>query len=253
MANNYYSGQGSVSASERDPLTGAPLGFIDIGNVPELEISIETTKFEHKESESGSRAVDLSIVQEKKGTFRMLVENISLENLAMGFWGTTVSTTAVTAEALVVVAPLDFTLGKNTLPIGAVNVSNVLVGTAAGLSDHTVDVDYTLDPKYGTITVLEAGGIIAGSDIHITYDTIAATDSVIAFTQDSLERYIRFEGLNTIAGTGDVLINMYKVQLDPLSGYNLINEELAQIELTGSVLYDDKQLGASKFFEQIDV
>ncbi|RLA05772.1 MAG: hypothetical protein DRQ47_00335 [Gammaproteobacteria bacterium] len=252
MANNYYSGQGSVYTSERDATTGAPLGFMAIGNVPELEISIEVTKYEHKESESGSRAIDLSIVQEKKGTFRMLVENISLENLAMGFWGTTVETAALTAEAVVLTAPSDVSLGYK-MAIGGVNVSTVLVGTAAGLSDHTVDVDYTLDAKYGTITPIDGGAIIDDATVHVTYDTAAITNSAIAFTEDSLERYVRFEGLNTIDGSDDVLINMYRVQLDPVSGYSLINEEISQLEITGSLLYDDKQSGASKFFEQIIV
>lgn len=252
MANTYYSGQGSVYVSERDATTGQPLGFTPVGNVPELEISIEVTKYEHKEAESGSRAVDLSIVQEKKGTFRMLVENISLENLAMGFWGTTVTTPATTTE-VVVKAPLDLTLGQKT-SIGAVNISGVVVGNdSIPTTTYVLDTDYTLDAKYGTITVLDGGAIVAGQDLYIDYTTAASTQSAIAFTENSVERYVRFEGLNTIAGSKDVLINMYKVQLDPISGYQLINEEVAQLELTGSLLYDDKQTGSSKYFEQIEV
>lgn len=249
MANYYYSGQGSVYESERDDTTGVPKGFNAVGNVAELEISIETTKYEHKESESGARAIDLSIVQEKKGTFRMLVENLSLANLAMGFWGAETTVTAAAAQATTVIAPLDLTLGQK-LPIGDVNVSTVLVGTGAGLSDHTVDVDYTLDAKYGTIIVIDGGAISATDVVHITYDTLADTLSVEALTQDSLERYIRFEGLNTIAGADDVLVDMYKVQLDPLTGYQLINEEIGQMEISGSLLFDDKQPAGFNFFRQ---
>lgn len=249
MANNYYSGQGSVYTSERDPTTGAPLGFSAVGNVPELEISIEVTKFEHKESESGSRAIDQSIIQEKKGTFRMLVENISLVNLALGFWGTTDSAPPVTAEEVILTAPTDLSLGQK-LALGFVNVSTVLVGTASGLSDHTVDVDYTLDAKYGSITPIDGGAITGGDTVYVTLDTVAATESMIAFTENSLERYVRFEGLNTIDGADDVLIDMYRVQLDPITGYSLINEEIGQLEITGSLLFDEKQTGSSKFFRQ---
>lgn len=253
MANTYYSGQGSVYASERNATSGVPLGFIAVGNVPELEISIEVTKYEHKESESGSRAVDLSIVQEKKGTFRMLVENVTLENLAMGFWGATVDRAAETDEQITLVAPTDLSLGM-ALPIGNTNVSAVDVGTGAGLSDHTIDVDYTLDLRYGTITPIDGGAITGGSTIHVQYTTAAITKSVKAFSENSLERYIRFEGLNTIDGADDVLVNLFKVQLDPISGYQLINEELAQLEITGSLLYDDKQTDdTNRYFEQIIV
>ncbi len=140
-----------------------------------------------------------------------------------------------------------------SLPMGAVNVSNVVVGDDSGpTTTYVIGVDYTIDEKYGTITVIDGGAIIGGQTLFIDYDS-AATKGVVAFTENSMERYVRFEGLNTIDGTKDVLINMFRVQLDPLTGYQLINEELAQMELTGSLLYDSKQAGDSKFFEQVEV
>lgn len=86
MANYYYSGQGSLLIAERDEGTGKPKGFLPVGNVPELTINIETSKLEHKESETGSRLTDLTIITEKKGTFEFKLENLSLDNLAMGLW-----------------------------------------------------------------------------------------------------------------------------------------------------------------------
>lgn len=255
MANTYYSGQGSVYTSERDPTTGAPLGFLAVGNVPELEISIEVTKYEHKESESGSRAVDLAIVQEKKGTFRMLVENVTLSNLAMGFWGAEDTVAAATDVEVEVTVPaaLATTGAGLTIPIGASNVTAVTLHdtTAQGGTEYTLDDDFTLDAKYGTITFLVGTGALAGGEtVFVTYTTAADTVSMEAFTEDSMERYVRFEGLNTIDGSDDVLVEMYKVQLDPIAGYQLINEEIAQLEITGSLLYDDKQTGTSKYFRQ---
>ena len=46
MANYYFSGQGSLKMAERDPVTGEPLGFLPLGNIPELTLNIEVTKFE---------------------------------------------------------------------------------------------------------------------------------------------------------------------------------------------------------------
>lgn len=267
MANYYYSGQGSVYESERDASTGVPLGFNAVGNVAELEISIETTKYEHKESESGSRAIDLSIVQEKKGTFRMLVENLSLSNLAMGFWGEETTVTAVTDEELIVIAPAVLT---QKVSIGATNISTGVsvctVDYASGTPTVTYEItedsaqknngtlyDYYADLKYGTLTPVP-GAVnnppVVSEDLYVTYTTASSTLAVEALTQDSLERYVRFEGLNTIAGADDVLVDMYKVQLDPLTGYQLINEEIGQMEISGSLLFDDKQPAGKSFFRQ---
>ena len=265
MANTYYSGQGSVYASPRSA-AGVPTGFIAIGNVPELEISIEVTKYEHKESESGSRAVDLAIVQEKKGTFRMLVENISLANLAMGFWGQESPVVAVTDDESIVVSPTALTEG---MALGFTNISTGItlctVDYASGTPTITYLVtedaadrentayDYYVDLKYGVAYPI-AGALTnepaLGEDVYVTLTTAVDALTMEAFTEDSMERYVRFEGLNTISGEDDVLIEMYKVQLDPISGYQLINEEIAQLEITGSLLYDDKQVSTSKYFKQ---
>jgi len=265
MANTYYSGQGSVYAAPRDA-NGVPTGFVAVGNVPELEISIEVTKYEHKEAESGSRAVDLSIVQEKKGTFRMLVENISLTNLAMGFWGSEVATTAVTDEEVNVVSAA--VLGDGVY-LGATNLAatpsictvdftggtptiTYLITTDEAEKANTA-YDYYIDLKYGMAYGI-SGAVnnepALAETLYVTYTTAADALTMEAFTENSLERFIRFEGLNTIDGEDDVLIEMYKVQLDPISGYQLINEEIAQLEITGSLLYDDKQTGRSKYFKQ---
>lgn len=265
MANTYYSGQGSVFAAPRDA-SGKPTGFVAVGNAPELEISIEVTKYEHKESESGSRSVDLAIVQEKKGTFRMVVENINLANLAMGFWGSEVSTPAVTDNEVNVTSAA--ALG-NGVYLGATNLSatpsictvDYISGTPTITYLITTDeaerantaFDYYIDLKYGMaygIAGAVANEPALGEVLFVTYTTAAAALSMEAFTENSLERFIRFEGLNTIDGEDDVLVELYKVQLDPIAGYQLVTEEIAQLEITGSLLYDDKQLGTSKYFRQ---
>ena len=107
MANYYYSGQGSLYSAKRDAATGKPLGFLPIGNVPSLSLDIEISKFEHKESESGNRSLDLTIVQEKKGKFTFSMESVPAENLAIGLYGTsakvvsgTVSTPEIVKQGL---------------------------------------------------------------------------------------------------------------------------------------------------------
>ena len=312
MANYYYSGQGSLYVGARNA-QGRPVGLRPVGNVPSLELAIEVTKFEHKESETGQRAIDLTIVQEKNGTFSMTLESITMLNLAMAFWGDA----AVVAGAAVVdeeqpaasgrrtptdhpnwdtgVAPVvtrkeadaaadwaatqAYVVGDMVVP--TTPNTHVYVCEVAGTSGGTEPVTWVTDGSTvtdGTVTWRDAGLITPaiGTDVTVDYQNgvIAVPDGsyigyhasetfeidythlgyakVDAFTQTSLERYMRFEGLNTVDGEG-VIIDIYRASLDPVTGYQLINEELGQLEISGNVLLDTLQQGGSQFFRQINL
>lgn len=255
MANYYYSGQGSLYAAERDPTTGKAKGFVRVGNVPELTMDIEVTKFEHKESESGNRLVDLTLTKEKKGKFKFKLENLTLDNLAMGLYGevATVSGATVVAENVDI-----FTLpaGKR-FALAHPDVSAVVVKDATNTTTYVLDTDYSLDAKNGTITPIAGGDIAlaaAATDIvlHVGY-TYAAYTNMEAFTSAvSPQRWLRFEGLNTVDGTR-VIIDMYKAQFDPLTNYGLIVEDIASIDMAGDILADSLVLSGSQFFRQRNV
>ena len=264
MAKNYYySGQGSLLMAERDPITGQPGGFIRIGNVPELTLNIEVTKFEHKESESGARLVDLSLVTEKKGTFEFTVENLSMDNLAMGLWGEKQS---IAGATIATGTPESVKLGK--FVAGAVyalnnpKVSSVVVKDSTDTTTYvafnpanpSVPGDYILDEKNGTIEPV-AGGAIAtatastGVTLKVSY-TYAAHEKVDAFTKAAApERWLRFQGINTIDDSR-VIVDLFRAQFDPMTDYGLINEELGSVKLNGTLLADATRLTGSKFFSQ---
>ena len=111
MANTYYSGQGSLYMATRS-VAGLPEGFIAIGNVPKLSIDIEVDKFEHKESESGNRLVDLTIIKQKKGKFSFTLDNLNMDNLSLGLYGSYVTVAAGT----VVDEAVKGYIGKTTAP-----------------------------------------------------------------------------------------------------------------------------------------
>lgn len=249
-ANNYYfSGQGSLMAAERHT-DGTPKGFTRLGNVPSLEISIEVTKFEHKESCTGQRAIDLTIVQEKNGTFTMTLENFTPFNLALAAWGEQ-SEVALAAGATFDVTPwaADQPHFIDAISLSAVNtVTYDPAGTPVVLVSGT---DFTVDLEYGTITFLgtgaAAGWSLDGTEtVEVDYDS-SAYANMNALTTTSQQRWLRFEGLNTIDEQA-VVVDMFKADLDPLTGLALINEEIASMEITGNLLIDNLQSGNAKYF-----
>lgn len=98
--NNYYfSGQGVVLVGERDA-KGSPAGLESVGNVTDLKISIATTSLEHKESQTGQRAIDLRLTTETKATLSATLENFVAKNLVLALRGdvTVKSAGSVTSE-----------------------------------------------------------------------------------------------------------------------------------------------------------
>lgn len=252
MANKYYSGQGSLYIAERDTVTGKPKGFVALGNVPELTLDIEVTKFEHKESESGNRLLDLTIVKEKKGKFKFKLENLSLENLAMGLYGTSAAVVGASIVDEVVKAYKNTATVTKKLALAHPDVSSVVVKHTSGTPTYILNTDYTVDAKNGTISILSGSAIVEAADLKVSY-TYAGYSNLEAFTSAaSPERWLRFEGLNTVDNSR-VVIDLYRAQFDPLTNFGLINEELGSVDMAGSLLADSFQLSGSQFFRQRNV
>ena len=233
----YYSGQGRLGIGDRDATTGELKNVVFVGNVTSLTVDIATTKFEHKESMSGDRAIDLTIVQEKNATFKFTAESLSLTLLAAGLYGTSTANAGAT-----VASEIHLNAKKGTaIPLKFPNVSAVVVTTGAspGYATAMVEgVDYAVDEGFGTIYLLAGGAVFTdGGGIKVAY-TYGAFDQIDAFTQGTPpEKYIRFEGLNTV--NGDLrLIDIPRASLDPLTGLEFINEELGSGEFNGNILPD---------------
>lgn len=259
MSNYYYSGQGSLLAAKRDPLTGQPLGFLPIGNVPSLSLDIEITKFEHKESESGDRALDLTIVQEKKGKFTFSMESVPAENMAVGLYGESATVAGATVSTPEAITVPDDAVGGMVFPLAHPKVSTVVIKDVTDTTTYVANTDYTVNPDTGTITLIAGGDIVTdavaavgtGIVLHATY-THGGYVNLEAFTQEvSPERWLRFEGLNTVDGSR-VLIDMFRAQFDPLTGLQLISDEIAAPEMKGSLLADPfiTNPNVSKYFRQ---
>jgi hypothetical protein len=257
MSNNYYSGQGTLYVADRDAITGKPTGMLSVGNVPELTINIETTKVEHKESESGQRLTDLTIVTEKKGSFEFTLENLDLDNLALGMWGTkaTVVGGSVTTDG----DPITLAIGSVGKKYSTMHpkVSVFVLQDVGNTITYVLGTDYAVDLVNGGITVLAGGALdtataSASVVVHAQY-TYAGYIKMDAFTESAAPtKWLRFEGINTVDGSS-VIVDLFKAQFDPPTGYSLITEELGSVTMGGSLLADTMQLTGSKFFRQINV
>jgi hypothetical protein len=233
----YFSGQGEIFVADRDS-SGNILPYRSVGNVPSLKVSLETSVQDHKESITGNRLTDFRLITENKATVTMVLEKFTKKNLQLLMYGSdqsTNSTTTVTGEIL--------KIGVTSVAVGDVyftkhpNVSSVVV--KAGSTTLSLNTDYSLSTTggWGKITILTIANMGSSGNLTVDYSS-AAYDSVVMFKAPNTERSIKFVGLNTADSSRVVNVELYRVIFDPAANVDLINDELAQFELTGSVLVD---------------
>jgi hypothetical protein len=207
--------------------------FRDVGNVPALRVSLATDTLQHKESRTGNRLVDLRLVRERSATITMTLENFSKANLQLLLQGTTTSVVSGSASNET------FATGLVVGDIVALLhpfVSSVVVTDSAGSPAILVaGTDYTVDANSGMVTILNLGSYTQPFKAAYSY---TETDYVQMFKEATKERFLRFAGLNTANSNKPVVVELYRVIFDPAQNLDLINDELAQFELEGSVLYD---------------
>ncbi|NCC91692.1 MAG: hypothetical protein EOM10_00180 [Opitutae bacterium] len=249
---HYYSGQGVVLIGEYDD-SGHVTGLEAVGNVTSLKINIETSISEHKESQSGQRAVDMRLTTETKAGATMTLENFSRDILAMALRGgyTAVAAGSVTDQAMVAA------LGK-VQPLGHVKVSAVTVSKGVtplvAYTDDVTPYDYQLNAEAGSImfaTTPATAELVDGDDLTVDY-TYASQARVDALTGNPAPRFLRFEGLNTADSDSPMVVEAFRFTVDPAKELELITgEDPTSFELEGTLLADATRTTGSKFFRQM--
>ena len=226
----YFSGQGKLKIA---PIVNGVRGaYRWVGNVPEFKPAFDTTKFEHKESWSGQRLLDKTIIQENKASLSVTLEDWSQENVAMA------------TRALVTVVPGDTVVDEASPAALAVGdewalahpkVTSVTITDSAGSPVTVNPAHYTVDLVFGVVTIVNLAAYTL--PLQASYD-YAAVDSLAFFTDGAGEVAVRFEGVNTADNNKPILVEYYRIQLDPTKELGLITEELGQFVLDGTALID---------------
>jgi len=230
----YFSGQGKAYIAE--VTNGIPGAFRFVGSVPELNIEFETDTLEHKEATSGQRLTDLRLLIEKNASVSMTLEEFDKENLALALFGdhSDLAGGSVTGESLaggaVTLAIGDF------IRLAEPNVSALTVEDSLA-APLVLNTDYRISSAaHGTIEILSD---LAGFTGAFTADyTSGAAENVRMFSAGLTEKWLRFEGLNTVLANAPVLVEVYKTAFDPTEAMNLISDEVFQMVLSGSALAD---------------
>lgn len=247
VVTDYYNGQGRILIGKRNPLTGAITDVLKVGNCTGLQVSTSVDKNEHKESWSGDRATDITTIKSKDATGKATCEDMSIDVLALALWGVTATVpegTAVDEMLTAVRGGASFLANQNVSEVELVLVTPAVPDTDPPIETPLVEgIDYALDAPFGTLhwldsavaTKITAVTTAAAQSVKSNY-SFGAVKRLEMFTEAvAPERYIRFEGLNGIDGSAR-LVEIWRSQIDPISGLDLITEDVANGEINFSML-----------------
>lgn len=241
MSDEFFYGQGEISLAERDPTTGLPGKFTYVGDVSVLTSKLTTTQAKHIESNSGQRSLAASFTVEKSMTLDMTMHSLSAENLALAMRATVVNTPAgtVTAESLGATV-----LVGDRVYLANPGVSDLILTDSTPATPKTLQlgVDYSVDPKFGRINILNVGSYVQPFKAAYSY---AARKTVAVFTAAQKYYALRYEGVDLANGNAPVIADYFKVSPGVLQELQHITSgtDVAGMAITGDVLLDDKKPG----------
>lgn len=241
MANNFVLGRGELQLGQFRAGTQIPRGERYMGNSPEIALSAEQETLDHYSSDRGVRVKDASVVLQLNYTGSFILDDISRENLAMFFMGSsavqTVTASTVTDEEIIgVEQDLRYQLGTSpSAPSGARQVSNVVVkDKTTPATQYTAGVDYLLDPVLARITIVKGGGIANDTSLLVSYSVEASTRDVIISRSMSVEGALRYISRNPAGEQLDYY--MPWVKITPNGDFALKSDEWQQLPFTIEIL-----------------
>lgn len=210
-----------------------------LGNAPTFNLNVATTKLEHMSSRAGVGEKDMSITTGVNRTAALTLEDISHQNLALAFLGSTatLSQSSLTSQTYTKVIRKGgmIQVGETTTnPTGHRKLTSVVV--KKGTDVLVLGTDYALDAERGLVEVLETGTTLADGDtIIVEYSASASSRKQTIAGATKINGAIKYIANNPQGDNVDYFLP--QVVINPNGDVALITENALQnIQLQVDVL-----------------
>lgn len=227
-----FSFQGLVYLGPR--LTnGKPGAMTWVDDASQLSIKLAVDTTERQESWSGQRLTSVRLAKAKKANFTLVLSALNKRNAALALQGTSTDVTGSTVTGEVLPTGL---VANDVVALDYPRISTLVItdsnGTPATL---TLGTHYSIDSALGgMVRFINVGSFTQPFKAAYAY---AAHVNLAAFTLASVEKYMIFDGINTVDNE-KVRVKIFRCSFDPVSDLNLITDDLGNISLSGSILFD---------------
>lgn len=227
MNETYYYGQGKVYLARRLN-DGSSLNWRWVGDVSDLTVSLVVDRKTKKQSYGGQLAVSEYYIIEQSGSVAAVWHELSPENLSVVLQGNIVS-----AEAGRETETLKNVIAGGRYSLRYPNIRRLVID---GLK---ADIDYTVDTLFGTIEFLVTPRV---QTVSVFY-TYAGNINTALYTKKPEQLALRYEGINLAENGIPVLVELYKLEFDPISAMALINNStsLAGLETNAMLMLDSSR------------
>jgi hypothetical protein len=240
----YVLGRGKVYLALFKTGTQVPDGYRYIGNTPEFSLTIESEELDHYSSDEGIREKDDSVPLEVNRTGTLVTDNINPENVALFFFGQTltITQTAVASSTEVFTgakAGMAYKLGQSPAnPTGYFGIDTAGFAVTLGAVALTSGVDYTMDYLNGLVVLSETSAkVLAGGSLNVTYAVKASTRSRVISGSAPIEGALMYVTKNP-KGKDATFIMPY-IKITPNGDYALKGDDWQQIPMSLEVLKPD--------------
>lgn len=238
-----FSGVGLTSQHTRTAGGLKGIGY-DWGNCPKLEISFTPTSVERNESMTTTRSPLRRMTKATQAAITIATDEFNKKNFANANAGRVDEVAADTVTTINHTWPTGAIVG-DVLAVPQTNINTQVITDSSGSPKTLVaGTHYEVDLFAGRIKLLDltTGGpyVQPFKSAHKQGAVTVIAGLAIATT----EVWISLAGTNADNGQRGVL-DCYRVRLDPAKVFQFINEDYADMELSGSVLLDSTKQAAA--------
>lgn len=217
-----------------------------------VSLNIEYTVHESKCSAVVSE--DYRSVKKANGEVNIELSNFTLEAMVLGLAAT--QTDAEGAPATEVDEELTeipdeggtIALGNGT---SNYNITSLTIEDSDSPPNTlTVDDDYTLNAPFGMVTFGDLSAFTQPLKASYSHQNPPVLG---ALAQGTIERWIRFNAKNRAKSSKLVPVNLFRVQVAPTSGLDLLPDDLGKLTLKGGLLIDESRESTDPRGQFLDV
>ena len=205
----------------------------ELGNQTALKVSIESESYDRKETKTGKRQKVFEQTKSRGVNLEIRMDEQKRDDIALAFQAATNTTQAeaVTNRAIEGILKVG-----DEIKLDGFNLTSItLTDSTTSPASATLGTHYSVDEKYGTITILSLDGLT--QPLKASYIT-GETQSIVLFTlPDNAEYYLLFKGINSIDDKR-LAMELWRFKPEVQGEMDFINEETGEISIKGSALAD---------------
>lgn len=245
----YYYGHGKAWLGDRTAAGLVDNFDVSLPEIDTMSISLTKESIEHVSKRDSIAFKDLKVTRMVSGSGKIVCAQHTADILRTYLYGTKSTVTGGAFLAAAAVFPTGIVAGDiMPIPNDRTHLSALtsIVDSAGSPATLVLGTDYEVDLDAGVVKFLNVGGY---TQPFKAAGTEAAGTGVGIFMQRTLLKWLRFHGINIADSDSDVVIDLYKVDIEPASEWTLLNDgaDVNKYEIAFELLKDTTKSSSATF------